>query len=229
MRRLPVAAAVLLTMALAQSPANAQTPSDGPSPWEFGAGIGLGVNEPTEAYDDALDSCRPHGALPTISLSGGYSVLSWLRVGLRSSHHQDLSRDCGFVTPDVGRGPGTYTDREYPERILGGADYFATAGRVVVDPLRRTQGVRGVRPIFIAGVGRIWGKGLDYPELGLGALLPVGELTLHVEALGRRLLVPYDSVTTRVSQEFEVTELSRISLEEDHFPLLFRVGVGWRP
>lgn len=226
MRRLPLATVALLAIGFVQSPGNAQAPSDGRSPWQLGAGIGLGANEPTEAFSESRDSCRPHGVLPAISLAGRHSVLSWLDVALTGSHHQDLTRDCGFVTPDVARAPGTYADREYPDRIRGGADYFATSGRILVDPFQRTD---GVRPVFIAGIGRIWGKEINYPELGLGTVMPLGELTLRVAALGRRLTVPFDSVTTRVSQEFEVTELSRISLEEDHIPILFRIGVGWRP
>lgn len=221
MSRLTAVPAVLAFLLLVPGAASAQTSSaEKGSPWEVGAGIGVGVNEPANAFD----RCDPSSTRGTISLRGSYSVEPWLNVGVLGSGHADVGEDfCVFPTGRVER-PGT--QREYPDRIRGSSSYVSTEARIAVD-LRRT--VETVSPFVIAGVGRIWGKELHYPELGIGAEVPMGGISLRLEALGRWLSVPYDSVTTGYDDEGVLTELSRVRLDEDHFPVIFRLGVDWSP
>lgn len=216
-----VTAVMAVSLLLVPVHVAAQGSADEASPWEVGAGIGISVNEPAVFFKD----CGPSRTVGRISLRGSYSVEPWLKTSLLGAGHLELYSDGCFTLPRYST-PGTYTSRVYPDRISGSASYFATAARAAIDPL--SSGT-AIRPVLIVGLGRIWGKQLTYPTIGLGASVPVGELTIRVEALGRRLSVPYDSVTTRVSQEFEVSELSRIRRSEEHLPLLFRLGVAWRP
>ena len=178
-----------------------------------------GVKEPPEFFND----CHPSTTVGTISLRGSYSVESWLRVGVVGSTHSEFSAET-CVLPDVERDRVTRT--EYREGIQKGASYVSTEARAVIIP---KGSVGTVQPFVLAGVGRIWDKEIHYPELGVGASVPVGGVHLRFEALGRWLSVPYDLVRYERNEERELVELSRTSLDEEHFPLLFRVGVGWRP
>lgn len=211
--------AVLASLLLVPAQAIAQASADEASRWELGAGIGLGANEPVQFFN----GCGLSSSAGTISLRGSYSLNPWLRVGLAGSTHLEFPTEY-CATPDGFRVPST--QREYPDRIRGESGYVTTEARAVVMP---KGSVGSVQPFVIAGVGRIWGKDLHFPELGVGAAVPVGGLHLRFEALGRWLSVPYDVVGLGLTEDREVVELSRTSLDEERFPLLFRVGIGWRP
>lgn len=221
MRRFSTFAVLVASLLVQSGSVTAQGSTDEASPWEFGAGIGVGVNEPAEAFD----RCGPSSTRGAVSLRGSYSVEPWLAVGVLASNHGEVGTEtCLRPLPLTLSVPGT--DKEYPDRIRGESGYVTTEARAVIIP---RGSVGSVQPFVVAGVGRIWGKELHFPELGMGAAVPVGGLHLRFEALGRWLSVPYDVVRLGLTDEGEVVELSRTSLDEEHFPLLFRVGVGWRP
>lgn len=219
MNRLTTVAVTLALLLAVPGVANAQTSSGEASPWEVGAAVGLGFNEPVQFFN----GCGLSSSAGTLSLRGSYSVESWLRVGMVGSTHLEFPTE-NCAAPDGFRVPST--QREYPDRIRGESGYVTTEARAVIIP---KGSVGSVQPFVIAGVGRVWGKDLHFPELGVGAAVPVGRLHLRFEALGRWLSVPYDVVRLGLTEDREVVELSRISLDEERFPLLFRVGVGWRP
>lgn len=222
MKHFSVASAVLASLLFVPAQATAQASADEASPWELGASLGVGVNEPSEAFE----ACDSSSVREAVSLRGAYSARPWLDLELVGTGHADLGAgDClDLHSPDVRVGPGTYTWREYPESVQGNSHYASTELRAVLDP----TGARSFRPLLIAGVGRIWGKGLSFPTVGVGAQLPMGGISLRVEALGRWLSIPYDSVTASYPDEDGLTELSRVRLDEERFPLLFRAGLGWR-
>jgi len=217
MRRPVFVTALVLCALMVPGRASGQSPADGASRWELGAGIGLGANEPASAFGHCGQSSRAE-----LSVRGSYSLRPWLRVGFTAGAHSELGEEClvlhDFAVPA--------TRKEYPDEIRGSAAYATTGVRLVVTPYPWSE---GVRPLFIAGVGRIWGKDLHYPELGLGAGLPIGGVRLRFEALGRWMSVPYDLVRVGGNVETGVIELSRTRLDEEHFPVLFRLGVSWRP
>lgn len=219
MTRFSGVTAILASLLFVPAQATAQGSANEASPWEFGAGIGVGVNEPAEAFD----RCGPSSTRGAVSLRGSYSVEPWLAVGVLASNHGEVGTET-CVLPGVVGVPGT--EKEYPDGIRGGSGYVTTEARAVIMP---RGSVGSFQPFVVAGVGRIWGKELHYPELGMGAAVPVGGLHLRFEALGRWLSVPYDLVRRGLSEERELVEISRTSLDEEHFPVLFRLGVGWRP
>lgn len=219
MRRFSTFAVILASLLLLSEPVTAQESADEASPWEFGAGLGVGVNEPAEAFD----RCNPSSTRGAVTLRGSYSVEPWLAIGVQASSHGEIGTETCLL-PDGVRVPGT--QKEYPDGIRGGSGYKITEARAAIIP---KGSVGRVQPFVIAGVGRIWGKELHYPELGVGAAVPVGGVHLRFEALGRWLSVPYDLVRRGLNEERGVVELSRVRLDEEHFPVLFRVGVGWRP
>ena len=224
MRRsgLPPAIVAAVLIPLAPPPLAAQLPSPGDSPLEFGAALGVAVGQPAEAFG----SCDPSGTRVTGSLSAGYSPLAWLAVELVGTGHGDMSETlCPVDESRAPRGPGVYSFRQYPRRIRG-EPFFTTSVRVVLSAL---PAHRPVRPYLLAGAGRIWSKELGYPELGAGVSVTMGHFTLRAEAAGRRLSLPYDSVTIRVDENFEPSEVFRVGREEVFYPLHLRVGVGWRP
>lgn len=219
MRHLSVVPTVLASLLLVPALATAQDSSDDASPWEVGGGIGVGLNEPA----DAFDWCNPSGTRGAVSLRGSYAIEPWFRVGVVATGHSKLTTD-NCILPNVYRAPGTH--REYGEGIREGSGYVTTGARVVLEP---GGSFGSVQPVVIAGVGRIWGKDLQFPELGVGADVPAGGIRFRFEALVRWLSVPYDLVRLGLTEERGAVELSRTPLDEEHFPLLFRASVGWRP
>lgn len=220
MRRsgLPPAILATILIPLAPRPLAAQSPS----PLEIGVATGVAVGQPAEAFG----SCDPSGTRLTGSVSAGYSPLSWLALEIVGTGHGDVSETpCPVDESRAPLGPGVYSFRQYPRRIRG-ESFFTTSARLVVSPL---PALRPVRSYLLAGTGRIWSKGLGYPEIGAGASVTLGPFRLKAEAAGRRLSVPYDSVTLRVDEDFQSSEVFRHGREDVFYPLHLRVGVGWSP
>ena len=218
MRHPPVALVAFLTVVFVPVPGSAQTTSAAPTPWEFGAGVGLGVNEPGEAFDD----CNPSSTRGALFVRGSYDAAPWLRAEVTAGTHGQVGSELCLL-PAGYPIPGTH--REYPAEVQDGSEYVTTGARLVVAPISSPG---SLRPLLFVGLGRIWGRDLHYPELGVGVELALGGLKLRGEALGRWLSVPYDRVRLERTGEGDVME-TRTRLDEDHFPILFRIGVGWRP
>lgn len=235
MTRFSVVSAVLASLLFALAPAAmAQGSGDESSPWSFGAGIGLGVNEPTESFDEPFDHCAPTPLRPAGSLSVGYSALSWLDLRAAGSVHEDFEGDCPLQASPPDHVSTETAGREYPGHIRDGPSYLATEVRLLVHAPRTS---RSIRPVLLAGLGRIWDKRLSYPTLGLGAEVPMGAFDLRLVVTGRMLSVPYDRVTYESVPDDRATyepgpgvaERSRVRLSDEHFPVLFRIGLDWRP
>lgn len=194
----------VLLLLLGAGPTDAQVSEEGR--FELGTAVGLTTNQPP-----AFESCGDVDIRGTVSLRGSYPVNRWLAAELQGTayHSSAGAVRCARPTSALPR-------RSYPFRVEGGS-YISTTARVVA---RRIGALGGLRPILAAGIGRIWSKELTYPEFGIGAEIPGDEVSLRVEAAGKWLSLPFDSVT--VSGE-------RIPRTDAHLPLLFRVGVGWRP
>lgn len=202
--KIGISGTAVVLLLLGAGPADAQVSEEGR--FEFGTAVGLTANQPP-----AFEPCGDVDIRGTVSLRGSYPVNRWLEAELQGAAYHSSAG--AFRCP---RPTSSLPRRSYPLRVEGGS-YISTTARVVARPIAPSG---GLRPILAGGIGRIWSKGLTYPEFGIGAEIPGDDVSLRVEAAGQWLSLPFDSVT--VSGE-------RIPRTDVHLPLLFRVGVGWRP